>query len=40
MPSQLLPQSSKECNYEVRTSESSSSLTKFIVNNISIYVSK
>jgi hypothetical protein len=35
----LLP-STKECNYEIRISQTSSILTKFIVNNVSIYVSK
>jgi hypothetical protein len=32
--------SKKECNYEIRASQSNLSLTKFIVNNISNYVFK
>ena len=35
----VLPPSRKECNYEIHVGQSSSSLTKFIANNINIYVS-
>jgi hypothetical protein len=35
----LLPPSNKICNYGMRVSQIDSSLTKFIVNNINIYVS-
>jgi hypothetical protein len=38
--SDVLPSSKKECNYMIHTSQISSSLTKFIVNSINIYVSK
>jgi hypothetical protein len=30
----------KECNYEIRADQMSSTLIKFIINSISIYVSK
>jgi hypothetical protein len=38
--SDLLPPSRKECNYGNRAGQTDSSLTKFIVNTINIYVSK
>ena len=36
----VLPPSEKECNYGKRADQNSIILTKFIINNISIYVSK
>ena len=36
----VLTPSTKECNYGIRASQLSSSLTKFIVNSVSIHVSK
>jgi hypothetical protein len=36
----ILPPSKKRCNYGMRASQTDSSLTKFIVNSINIYVFK
>ena len=36
----LLPPSTKEYNYEIRVSQTSSSLTKFILNNINTFTFK
>ena len=36
----ILPRSTKECNYGARASQTNSSLTKFILNGISAYLSK
>jgi hypothetical protein len=34
------PDLGKQCNYEIRAGQTSSSLTKFTVNSINVYVAK
>ena len=40
MNNNVLPPSTKECNYGKRAGQTSTSLIKFIVNSINIYVFK